>query len=122
MIALGVPLLGSTLRATTECSFFSPLRPTISQRSVFLLTGVLNTAFGEVRLTFDISTLALGQPWCGLLRTSIEVVLPVRALEPRRSVTETSIAVPNALGLADVTFYRQAISIETTSIGRRTRR
>ena len=118
LVVSGVPRLGTTFQVVTECSFDPPSgHPTGYRRLVFLLNGATNTAIGGVPLPFDIATLAPGQPWCGLLRTSMDVVLPVQRLRDTRFSAVISIAVPNTPSLAGMTFYQQVISIETTTLG-----
>ena len=110
----GVPRLGSSFTLVTEGTADYPWG---RWRQVYLITGVSNTSSGGIRLPFDISTLFPGQPYCGLLRTSPEVVFYVPRVRDYRTPVRITFQVPNVPALAGWRFFQQVMSIERSAFG-----
>ena len=110
----GVPRLGSSFTVVTEGTADYPFG---RWRQVFLITGVSNTSSGGLRLPFDISILFPGQPYCGLLRTSPEVVIWVPRVRDYRTPARIPFQVPNVPALAGSRFFQQVLSIERSAFG-----
>jgi hypothetical protein len=110
----GLPRLGSTFTIATEGSTSYPWG---TRRIVVLITGLSNTSAGGAPLPFDISTLFPGQPVCGLLRTSPEIVTRVASVAHFQDPVHISFAVPNDPALAGARFYQQALSRESSTFG-----
>jgi hypothetical protein len=112
--AIGTPRLGTTFSIETESTASYPWG---NRRTVLLLTGVSNTAAGGVPLPFDISVLSPNEPFCGQLRTSLEVIETLPRQTTHATPSQVHFTVPNAPWLLGATFFQQVLSIETTTFG-----
>ncbi len=111
---LGTPQLGATFTVETESSTTYPWG---NRRNVVLFTGSSNTSVGGVPLPFDIGTLGSAQvPMCGLLRTSMEVRLPV-PLGYYQTPVRIVFRVPSSASMLGVSFYQQVLSAEFSAFG-----
>ena len=113
-VAVGVPRLGTTFQIQTEAGTVYPWG---TRRSVFLLTGASNTMVSGVPLPIDISVFSPGQPVCGLLQTSGEIVTRLPRISPYTATFTVDLPVPNLTAFAGVRFYQQVLSLETSSFG-----
>lgn len=110
----GLPRLGTTFQVVTECTTTYPFG---TRRQVFVLTGFSNTSASGVPLPFDVSTLAPGQPFCGMLYTNAEVMTPVPPQRPYTTPSAVDFPVPSSTLLAGLTFYQQVLTIERSTFG-----
>lgn len=111
---VGTPRLGMSFDVVTECTASYPWG---NRRNVLLLTGASNTAIGGVRLPFDLALLSPADPFCGLLRTSSEVVLSVPRQLDYTTPSQLTFQVPNLPALIGANFYQQVLSIELSTFG-----
>jgi hypothetical protein len=112
--AIGTPKLGGSFSIETEGSARYPWG---NARQVLLLTGASNQWLGPVPLPFDIALLAPRQPFCGLLRTSADFAVRAPNVVDHTAPTQVVLPVPNVAALLGLSFYQQALSIESSSFG-----
>ena len=110
----GLPRIGTSFTVVTEGSARYPWG---SSRAVFLFTGFSNTSAGGLRLPFDVSTLFPGEPFCGLLRTSAELRMPLPLVRDYRQAVGISFTIPNDRTLIGIRFFQQVMSLERSSFG-----
>lgn len=115
LTARNLPRIGRTFVVETEASTSYPMGV---RRRTFLLTGTSNTATQSgLALPFDLGTLFPGEPVCGVLRTSDEVVLFLPFDLDYRAHVAVEIPIPNDPRLLGVTFHQQALSVELNTFG-----
>lgn len=114
LVAIKAPRIGTTFEVETESSANYPWG---NRRRVVLLTGFSNTSAGGAPLPFDLGSLALGAPICGLLSTSAEISIAVPMQLSYLTPSRIAIPIPNQTSLIGLRFYQQAASRETSSFG-----
>jgi hypothetical protein len=70
-----------------------------------------------VPLPFDLATLSPGEPICGLLHTSAEVMTLVPRQRSHTTPSTVRVAVPNLAALAGSIVEQQVLTIERTTFG-----
>ena len=84
---------------------------------VYLTTGASNTSHNGLPLPFDVSTVLGGQPFCGVLRTSFDVLVRLPPVRDYRTPVQARFAVPNSRALVGARFYQQVMSLEFNTFG-----
>jgi len=110
----GVPRIGGRFTVITESDTDYPWGP---RRMVWLITGISNTTTGGIKLPIDIAPLFPGQPYCGVLRTSVDVLLRAPFSPDYKQRVTMAFNVPNLRSLAGTKFYQQVMSQERSSFG-----
>lgn len=110
----GVPRLGGSFTVQTEGTANYPWG---NRRTVFLLSGASDRSAFGVPLPFDVAGLSPGNPFCGLLRTSGEVVVQVPPASPYTALASVRFAIPNDPSLMGVVVHQQVLSIERSTFG-----
>ena len=108
----GTPKLGSSFTVITGGSANLPWG---NLRRAHMYIGVSNTQLGGLKLPFDIS--ALGSGFCGILRTSAEIVIPIPRVVDYRVPIRITYQVPNLTSLVGVRFYQQVASRDFSTFG-----
>lgn len=111
---IGLPRLGATFSIETESTASYPWG---NRRTVLLLSGVSNTSAGGVPLPFDISVLSPTEPFCGLLRTSMEFIATLPRQSDHTTPSRIDFQVPNTPSMIGVRLFQQVLSIESTTFG-----